>query len=466
MSDSATVKLAAGIDIGTTSISIILSSIETGETVKLVTTMNTTVISSKRNWEKQQNPDQIAAMVVNLIQDCSEVWQQVAAIGISNQMHGVLYIDRSGNAVSPLYTWQDGRGDLPMTASVTYAESLGEFWGQPIATGYGLVTHYFNVLNDGLSADCYKLCTIGDYVAMKLCGLNEPIMDATHAAAIGFFSAETHSFEFDRLESAALDATILPELAGKDGLVGYTPDGKPVICAIGDNQASFLGSVPRLSDSVLLNIGTGAQISAYSDRWLKADGLETRPFPGGGYLLVGASLSGGKSYALLKSFFQETVRAFGTLAEDELYSEMNRLAEAALDSGVPPLRFDTRFYGTRIDPAAAGGINGLLASNFTPGHFAAGILNGVADELMDFIQLAPPQLSSVWTNAVGSGNGIRKNGVMQRLLRERLSLPLRLSGAAEEAAFGAAIYSAARANLFTDLDAAIAVMHRGECQDV
>ena len=28
-------------------------------------------------------------------------------------MHGILYVDADGNAVSPLYTWQDARGSLP-----------------------------------------------------------------------------------------------------------------------------------------------------------------------------------------------------------------------------------------------------------------------------------------------------------------------------------------------------------------
>ena len=54
---------------------------------------------------------------------------------------------------------------------------------------------------------------------------------------------------------------------------------------------------------MLVNVGTGSQFSVFTPHYLQADGLETRPMPGGGYLLAGASLCGGRAYALLEQFF-------------------------------------------------------------------------------------------------------------------------------------------------------------------
>ena len=31
----------------------------------------------------------------------------ITSIGITGQMHGILYVDESGRGLSPLYTWQD-----------------------------------------------------------------------------------------------------------------------------------------------------------------------------------------------------------------------------------------------------------------------------------------------------------------------------------------------------------------------
>ena len=46
----------------------------------------------------------------------------------------------------------------------------------------------------------------------------------------------------------------------------------PVAVAFGDNQASFLGSVNQ-DCKVLLNVGTGGQVSVYSEELIKADSL-------------------------------------------------------------------------------------------------------------------------------------------------------------------------------------------------
>ena len=40
-------------------------------------------------------------------------YPDIERIGVTGQMHGILYLDGEGNAVSPLYTWQDARGDAP-----------------------------------------------------------------------------------------------------------------------------------------------------------------------------------------------------------------------------------------------------------------------------------------------------------------------------------------------------------------
>lgn len=61
---------------------------------------------------------------------------------------------------------------------------------------------------------------------------------------------------------------------------------------MGDNQASFLGSVRQARQTLLVNVGTGAQISLYAERPFQAPGAESRPFLGSSWLLVGSTLCG------------------------------------------------------------------------------------------------------------------------------------------------------------------------------
>ena len=54
------------------------------------------------------------------------ITEDIAVIGITGQMHGIVYTDCNGMAISPLYTWQDGRGNLP------YGDTTYEAGGQNI----------------------------------------------------------------------------------------------------------------------------------------------------------------------------------------------------------------------------------------------------------------------------------------------------------------------------------------------
>lgn len=48
--------------------------------------------------------------------------------------------------------------------------------------------------------------------------------------------------------------------------------------SIGDNQASLFGSVRNLKDTVLLNVGTGSQVSLVTERFIECSGsVELRP---------------------------------------------------------------------------------------------------------------------------------------------------------------------------------------------
>ncbi|MUG69473.1 sedoheptulokinase [Paenibacillus validus] len=462
----------AGIDIGTTSLCLIIADVLSGKALRTITRPNDAGLASSRSWEALQQPDRIVRLVQSMIAECGDEWRHVGAIGISCQMHGIVYVDGSGQAVGPLVTWQDRRGEELIDAGgSTYAARLEALTGYRLATGYGLVTHAYNAAHGEVPAEAVALCAIGDYVAMKLCGAAAPVTDASNAAGFGLFSLGAQRFDLSAMAKAGLDAAILPRVAGAGDTAGRTPDGKLVACAIGDNQASFLGAVKTLKGSLLFNIGTGAQVSAFSPEAMEGEGIEARPCPGGGYLLVGASLNGGKSYALLERFFRETCRAFMPEFGDgrSLYARMNELALEAMAEAGPDFpaglangpQVGTLLYGTRQSPGATGYITGLRPSNLTPKHLIVGWMNGIIEELLGFVEVIPQQLRAGVTSVSASGNGIRRNPAMRRLLQARLGQQLFVADVEEEAAFGAALHAAVAAGYYDDHEAALLGMHRG-----
>lgn len=427
-----------GIDIGTSSICGVIYNTE-NKSVESITKNNTAQIASPHAWEKIQNPAVIITIVTEIVQQFASRYSDIQAIGLTGQMHGILYVDQNGDAISPLYFWQDGRGNLPFRDNQTYAEYLSGKSDYPLATGYGLVTHFYNRENKLVPAEAVKLCTIMDYAGMKLTGRKTPLTDYSNGASLGFFDLKNKWFDILALEKTGISSAILPETGESATLLGYYNQQIPVYSAIGDNQASFLGSVGNVEHSVHITVGTGSQISVYSKEFIQIESLDTRPFPGGGYIIVGAPLCGGQSFALLKTFFGNTLTFFGQelLPSSYLYGKMTTIPFNDISGDLPVV--ETCFNGTRFDPRKRGKISNISTANFTPENLISGFLRGIASELYHFYQLIPDEIKKDKQIWVGSGNGIKKNRLLVQVLEAQFDCKFMLSEYEEEAAMGACL---------------------------
>ncbi len=425
-----------GIDIGTTSICGIVFDTDKKSIIKSVTLPNDSFINSEKPFEKIQDTEIIMNTVYNILGQLLE--SNVAAIGFSGQMHGIVYTDENGNAVSPLYTWQDERAAMEYSDGKSYAQYIGCF------AGYGLATDFYNEINDLIPNDAKYICTIADYAVMKLCGLNRPVIHITNAASLGCFDIEKNCFNIIN--------TRLPEVTSEFKAVGNY-NGIPVCVALGDNQASFIGSVSD-ADNALINIGTGSQISWLSKLPVVADGVENRPFDGNFYLAAGCALCGGRAFAMVEKLFRE----IANLVTDtpSFYSYIDKLLESKTET---TLSADCRFCGTRNDPAVRGVIFNISENNFTAGDIALSVLTGMSDELYQMYKKGGKQTAKL----VCSGNGIRKNKTLRRVVSEMFGCEIMIPLFEEEASFGAALAATVAVGYSkTIFDACNMITYRGE----
>lgn len=432
-----------GLDIGTTSISGLIYDLEQRTVLQSVSEEGEhNSQPGTEKWERLQDPASILMQVEGILKQLMACEPELSGIGLTGQMHGILYMNSNGLHVSPLYTWQDGRGSLLWDDSLSYAEQLSVSTGYKVAPGYGLATHFYNLQHGLVPEDAVSLCTIADYIALRLTGCNVPIIDATQAAAIGCYSMLAKDFDRAAIAGAGLDPKILPEVVPPGTCVGETSYGIPVYTSLGDNQASFLGSVPAPETALLMNIGTGSQLSVLLPDGAEAiDGMEMRPYPGGGVLMVGAALSGGKSYALLEHFFRQIIEAYTGEPAGDIYSLMERVLKEA-PAGSQGLTVHSQFLGTRTSPGTRGSIEDISLDNFTPGHLAHAFLEGMVDELHAFYAALQRYTGRVFEHLIGSGNALRTNPVLCAKVQSAFKLPLRLSRSQEEAAVGAALNAA------------------------
>lgn len=429
-------KYTIGLDIGTTSICGVLYRVGDG-TVTACESGKNAFLPEERYG---QDPERIWAVTEKILEN---LWtEKIAGIGISSQMHGILYVDGHGEAVSPYFTWKDTRGSETAEHNRTYAGLLSERTGYPLSSGYGTVTHAWMQWNGCIPSHAEKIANIGDYVGMRLTGRRNPLMSPSIGASLGGFDVESGRFARKALEKAGVDCGYLPETADERTVLGAYR-GVPVYCACGDSQASFLGAVGGRQDCVSVNVGTGSQVAVHGGRWNLTGGVDVRPYPLGGYLYVGASLNGGKVFELLARFLEEICVEFAGVRPDlaDVYRKMESLAGHRQTNLITV----PNFYGSRADSGInslvepGGVIRGLCEENFHGTDLIRSFVGGMAEELYELYRRIPANLREDKNQIVASGNGIRKNHLLREEIERRFGMKVNFSPYEEEAAAGAAM---------------------------
>lgn len=431
-----------GIDIGTTTISLIMMDDETGKLLDSMTIPHRSFIKGHSAFNRIQDPGIIWKLTEDAVKEIIRKHGNPKSIGMTGQMHGFLYIDQKGEAVSPLYTWQDGSGNELLSDGRTSAEILQSATGSASA-GYGLTTHYYLLQKDMIPDNAEKMVTISDYIAMKLCGLKNPFISADMAASWGCFDLELGDFCRQELEELHMDLTYLPVILCGHPIVGVTagelPKNIPVIASLGDNQASFLGSVKDLSNTVLINIGTGSQVSFGTERYVDASGsIELRPCTNKQFLMAGSGLCGGRAYAMLERFYREIS---GKEQMEDMYQKMEQQAREFMDiyGKEASWKIKTTFSGTRSNPGERGVISSVSVENFYPGAMTLGMMQGILMELKEMYDEMCRITGTKAANLVGSGNGLRRNSLMCELAEDIFRMHMQIPACSEEAAYGAAL---------------------------
>lgn len=420
-----------GLDIGTTTLSAVLLEENNPSPIARRTVSHGAFLPAAP-YEKIQDTEKIAALSLEIIDSLRREGSPVSAIGLTGQMHGIVYVGAEGRAVSPLYTWQDGRGNLPLPDGRRFADALSEETGYPLASGYGSVTHAHLLRNGALPEGAVKFTTIHGYLGMLLTGRQTPLLHASDAASLGLFDLAAGCF--DKAAIQKVSAEYFPEVTKTACVMGETAFGEQVITGVGDNQASFLGALDGKRDAVLVNIGTGSQVSVRTDRLPACPNCETRPLDGNEYLLVGAPLCGGRAYATLEKFLRACAQLSGAQV-GSLYEKMNELA---MDAPANPLEISTVFAGTRARPDERGSILNLGEDNFTPAHLIHGTLTGMANELYKYYAAMAQATGSPAKELIASGNAVRMNPALRKILSQTFRMPLTIPACEEEAATGAA----------------------------
>lgn len=458
--------IVLGVDLGTTKITCVAMELSTRRLLSVATTANDANVTSdldrsrgRSEWNVDRIVSQGIACLKLVAEQLADQARQVSAIGVTGQQHGMLLVNDQQQPVTPLMNWQDRRTLDPFPGKdhswLEQARSLlGEdVWrrtGCRLQPGFMAGTLFWLKSQQQISPDS-KALFVMDYFASLLAAV-PAVTEPSCAGSSGVFNVRSRHWDQEAIAALGLPRSLFPEICEADCPIGHLaadvalqtglPRGIPISPPIGDHQASFLGSVFDRDESLLVNVGTGAQVAVYTNEFDFAPPIELRPFPGGGNLLSNVGLAGGWSYQVLEQFFHDVGKAVYQLdAPAPLYATLNQLA-ASVPEGAEGLRCEPLFAGTRLDPTVRGTLSGLSPQNFTARHLARAVLEGMGRSLQNGYAEIERITGRRQTRLIAAGNGLRENPVLSAIVAKAFGLPMEFTEFREEAACGAAFIAA------------------------
>ncbi len=234
-----------GYDIGTSSVKASLVDAQTGQIVisRQYPDAEAPIITKQAGWAEQDPQmwwDELKHATQRLVEGlpAGHSLAEVSAIGISYQMHGLVCVDKDGNALRPSIIWCDGR-------AVPYGNAAFEAIG-----GEKCLSHLLNSPGNftaaklawvkenepELYAKIDKIMLPGDYIAMRLSGgtknttvsgLSEGMFwdfkeNAVSKDVMGYFGFD-ESVIADIVPTFAVQSTVCAAVAAELGLKEGTP---------------------------------------------------------------------------------------------------------------------------------------------------------------------------------------------------------------------------------------------------
>lgn len=299
----------------------------------------------------------------------------VAAVSVGAQQHGMVCLDDTGTVVRPALLWNDTRS---AGAAAQLVEDLGgpDAWADAVGVVplAAITVSKLRWLADSEPANADRtsaVCLPHDWLAWQLTGrsdLGTLTTDRGDASGTGYFSAATDSYRTDLLSLALRGrAAAVPRVAGPAERIGETRWGAAVGPGTGDNAAAALALDAREGD-VVVSVGTSGVVSAVSG---------TPANDPGGFVAGFADATGRQLPLVCTLNAARVLDATASLLGVD-HDELSRLALSA-PSGSGGLVMVPYFEGERTPnrPDATGSVHGLRLANSTPDHLARAAVEGL-----------------------------------------------------------------------------------------
>ena len=360
--------------------------------------------------------------------------EDVAAIGVAGQQHGMVCLDEGGEVVRDALLWNDTRSaraaadlvaELPGGAAA-WAAAVGSV---PVASFTVTKLRWLATDEPANAARTAAVCLPHDWLTWRLRGattLDALTTDRGDASGTGYWSPAAGSYRADLLRLACGATPLVPRVLAPAEASGTMVAGPLVAAGSGDNAAAALGVGARPGD-VIVSIGTSGVVSAVS----------TKPTADATGAVTGFADATGNFLPLVCTLNAARVLEATAGLLGVSLDELSRLADSA-PPGADGLVMVPYLDGERTPnrPDATGAVHGMRRDNCTPAHLARASVEGLLCGLADGLDALRAQGVSA-DRAILIGGGARSEAV-RHVAAAVLGLPVLVPEPAEYVADGAA----------------------------
>jgi len=268
-----------GIDVGTGGTRALLVN-DAGQVKHAFTSPHEEMRMEKPLWAEQRpenwwNAAQSA--VRGVLQQAGATGGDVAGVGLSGQMHGLVLLDANRDVVRPSLIWCDQRSQaqVDFVNRTIGADAVLQFTANPMLTGFTLPKLLWVRDNEPAYYERARHMLLPkDYLRHQLTG--EFATDVSDASGTGLFDVVNRQWSFELAEKLNIASTLLPKAYESHEVTGSITEaaaeatglvaGTPVAAGAGDQAASAVGNGIVRSGVVSCTIGTSGVVFAHMDQ--------------------------------------------------------------------------------------------------------------------------------------------------------------------------------------------------------
>lgn len=431
-------KFLLGLDISTTGAKALL--IDAAGAVIGSATSPLTLSTPRPLWSEQNPADWWAGMAASIRQVLAEqnvAGDDIAAIGLTGQMHGLVLLDDSGQVLRPAILWNDGRTQAQcdeMRARLGRARLI-QITGNDALTGFTAPKVLWVQQNEpDVYARARHILLPKDYIRYRLTG--DYAMDKADGAGTILFDLRARDWSPEVLSALEIPAEWLPPTYEGPAVTGVVSAaaaaetglhaGTPVVGGGGDQAAQAVGVGAVEPGVIALTLGTsGVVFAATPSALIEPEGrlhafCHAAP---GRWHFMGVMLSAAGSLQWYRDALAPGV------SFDDLVAEA-----ATIPPGSEGLLFLPYLTGERTphpDPLARGAWVGLTIRHGRP-HLTRAVLEGVAFGLKDsFTLIQGAGLGGIEQVRVSGGGA--KSALWRQIMADVLGVELATVNTTEDA---------------------------------